>query len=538
MPKLKDFQREDVDFIKAHDLRVLVASAPGTGKTCTTIRAVAESYETSLPAVVVAPASVTRHWGREILRWAPGIHPLIIDDSVTPLPRIRPNTIFVLSWALLDLRWEELCERGVRCVVADEAHYAKNPASLRSMALARLMESAPHRLALTGTPIINQQRELGVLAALLGFPEGNPPMIRRLLEDVAKEIPDKARSYLHVSLPAAFDREYTKAETDFEEWLRREKEKLLGEGMAEYEIERALMAEALAKIGYLRRLVGVAKVEAASLWIARAVRLGEPVVVFLEHQPVLQALRKKLRKQRIRHVVIEGKTPGKKRQEAVDAFQANEYPVLLGTKAAKEGITLTAARHLLFVERFFTSSEEEQAEDRIRRIGQTHPTKIWFLHAGGTVDDRIDAIVRSKRSIVRAAIGSADIAETPTSNVVSLLKQWEDHSEPPAGSHLDQTTLPPLPHAQLVQSISFYGTRWTAKSARVWCRMNGYPAERIERLAEPHRLRAHTTHSHFFKPGSFRVEPIAKDIRLILGTRISKTNERKLLRARARRIAT
>jgi SNF2 family DNA or RNA helicase len=524
MPQLFPFQREDVNFIKENGLRVLVASAPGTGKTAVAIRALAETHSTSLPAVVVCPASVLRHWGREVHRWAPGLHSLIINDSASRLPKIRGNTILIISWTLLDVRWADLVRAGVKVVVADEAHYAKNPSSLRSQALYHLTQSAKGVLLLTGTPIINTQQEMSVLTSLLGTED--PPMIRRLLEDVAPDVPPKARSYLYVNLPSSYEKQYEKAENDFEVWLRKEKEKLLGEGMAEAEVARALAAEALAKIGYLRRLAGVGKVHAAVKWIAKAVRIGEPVVVFCEHQAVLRSVEKRLRKQRIRYVTVEGKTSVKNRQEAVDAFQRNEYPVFLGTKAAKEGITLTAARHLLFIERFFTSSEEEQAEDRIRRIGQSHRTTVWFLHAMATVDDRVDAIVRGKRQIIRTAIGSKDIAETSTGNVLSLLQQWESHSRPDREASLDaDEDLPPLPSIKEVQSICFYGERWSAKSASVWCKMNGYLPYKAENLVD--RVKLHCNPVAYYQKGAFKVVGVAKDIRLILGKRLSPANERR-----------
>ncbi len=531
MPQLKDFQREDVDYIKAHGLRVLVASAPGTGKTCVAIRSVAETYKTSLPAVVISPASVTRHWGREIHRWAPGVNALIVNDSSAVIPRLPQNTILIISWTLLDVRWSDLIKAGVKTVIADEAHYAKNPTSLRSQALYQLSQRARGLLLLTGTPIINTQQEMAVLTLLLRTE--NPPMIRRLLEDVAPEVPPKSRSYLYTDLPFSYAKQYNKAENDFEDWLRKEKEKLVGEGMAEAEIERILAAEALAKVGYLRRLAGVGKVQAASLWIAKAVRLGEPVVVFCEHQAVLRALEKRLRKQRIRHVIVEGKTSVKKRQAAVDAFQKHEYPVFIGTKAAKEGITLTAARHLLFVERFFTSSEEEQAEDRIRRIGQTHQTTIWFLHGVSTIDDRLDTIVRGKRRIVRSAIGAKNIHDTPTGNVASLISAWGDHASPKRTISIKaDEDLPPLPHPKHVQSIVFSGSRWKPSTAAAWCKMNGYPAYKCERLKD--RLRVHSNQVSYFHKGQFKKVSVARDIALVVGTRLSPANERRVRAATVR----
>ena len=534
MPRLRPFQQEDVDFLVQSNLRALVASAPGTGKTLVAIRALCEAHHIGFPAVVVCPASVTRNWSREFAKWAPGVDRYIIEDgdSRLPSPKTQPRTTaYIISWSLLDARWSDLLKLGVRTVVADESHYAKNPDALRSRALRSLTSRARGVLLLTGTPIVNTKAELQVLKDLLGTDE--PPMIRRLIEEVAPDIPEKKRSYLHVQLRPKHQQTYDRADEDFEHWLRKEKEKLLGEGMAEYEIERTLEAEALAKIGYLRRLAGEYKAPAAADWIARAVRMGEPVVIFLEHQATLNRLRKSLRKQRIRFGVLEGSTSPKRRQELVDDFQKHRFPVFIATRAGKEGITLTAARHLMFVERFFTSADEEQAEDRIRRIGQKHKTTIWYLHAVGTVDDRIDTIVQSKRQIIRSAIGSADTAETSTGNVQLMLRTWEKHIRVggPVATLGHGEPLPPLPRPREIHAVVFRRGRWTPKGAVRWCRMHGYePRKRVE-LKGRFKLVLHP--APVFAKGTFELYRVSNDIRIITGKRLSQANERRVRRALA-----
>lgn len=387
----------------------------------------------------------------------------------------------------------------------------------------------------TGTPIINSKEELENLKDFFGTV--SPPMLRRLLEDVAPEVPKKSRSYVYITLKPEDQEEYEQADADFENWLRAEKAKLHGEGMSEYEISRTLAAEALAKIGYLRRLIGVAKADAAVEWIERAVRVGEPVVVFCEHQDVLHKIIRGLKKARILHGVIEGSTPAEERQEIIDGFQSYKFPVFLGTKAAKEGITLTRARHLMFVERFYTSAEEEQAEDRIRRIGQLHATTIWFLHAVGTVDDRVDTIVKSKRQIIRTAIEAKEIAETPIGNVEDLLNRWNIHTEPkdikiqPLGHG---NRLPALPVPKSTHAVLFYGSRWKTESAAIWCRMNGYAPQRKMDLTG--RLKLVVEPAEVFKPGEFSIFDVCKDIKIIRGKRVSKANERRIISSLKRSI--
>lgn len=412
-------------------------------------------------------------------------------------------------------------------VLVSNCHYAKNPASLRASALFKITQQAKHVLLLSGTPIVNSKSELSALHELLGIE--NPPMLRRLLEDVAPDIPPKARSYLNIKLRPEQEQEYNKANEDFENWLLQRKQLLLGEGLAQAEVDRTLAAEALAKIGYLRRLIGEAKVPACSDFIARAVRVGEPVVCFVEHQGALEKLSRSLAKQRIRHEILDGSVGPKRRQEIVEAFQRYDFPVFIGTRAAKEGITLTAARHLVFLERFFTSADEEQCEDRIRRIGQKFPTTIWFLHASGTVDDRVDQIVRGKRALVRTAIGAATVEETPLATVEELITRWQDKIDDSGiefvGLGLGEP-LPPLPSPKQTHAITFHGSEWNLQKAVLWCKMNGYLPSSKTDLNDRFKLIIHPP--QIFNKNKFKVFSVSKTIKVIHGERLTKANERRV----------
>jgi SWI/SNF-related matrix-associated actin-dependent regulator 1 of chromatin subfamily A len=519
MNQLRTFQQEDVDSIARAGFRALLASAPGVGKTIIALSAMSKGYPSLTPTLVVAPSSVTTNWARESRKWSPWAKPFIVEGETGRIPRDRH--LYVCSWALLDARHDDLVSLGIKCVIADEAHFAKSPDSNRSMALASLMHQADGRLLLTGTPIVNREDELQVLYDLLGV--AKPLMIRRLLEDVAPEIPPKTRGYVHVQLPPKVLAEYRKIERDFAEWLEDRLAKLADDGMDEpsHEFaEQALAAEALVKMGYLRRTLAAGKVLAASDWAARAVRLGEPVVLFAEHQEVIQKLCRQLRKHRLRYVLVDGNTPRKERQEAIDAFQRGDVPIFVGSKAAKEGITLTRAANLLFCERWYTAAEEEQAEDRIRRIGQTRPTKIWFLHAPDTIDDRLAEIVEGKRHIVREAIGAADIEESGVQAVRQLLRAWGAKAGIPQASQAAPLVgygapeLPALPSPRVTCAVDF---RSTLSHAASWAKMNGYHPIRAVQTARGVRLWCHEQTR--FIPGSFRRVVLSSDISIVTGVR-------------------
>jgi len=528
MPELRPFQREDVTAIKKAKLRALIASSPGTGKTAIALVALYERHKSTFPCLVLCPASVTENWAKEIAMWAPGLRIVLIDDMESRVPRFRdPYVIYVMSWALLDARLRELQRIPLKSVIGDEVHYVKNPDTLRSRAFNQLTHKIPHLLLLTGTPVVNTRSDLGVIKSILGE---DPLMIRHLLEDVAPEVPPKKRSYLNIKLRDKHQAIYDRATNEFEDWLRKEKEKLFGKGLAEFEVERVLAAEALVKVGYLRRLVGEYKVPAAVDWISRAVRIGEPVVVFVEHQQTLKRLRHSLKKLRLRHVVLQGSTTSKGRDKAINAFQTGKVPIFIGTKAAKEGITLHRARHLLLIERFFTSADEEQAEDRIRRIGQKNKTTIWYLHAVGTIDDRLDTIVHTKRRVVHSAIGSADIAETEEKNVEALISTW-NKAVATRGKVSDLgrgKALAPLPKPRNTHAVVFYGDRWNPRSAKVWCQMNGYAPRQLKRLKG--RFKYVQQPLDLFMPNCFVLFNVCHDIKIIVGQRLSRQNERQVRR--------
>jgi len=521
-PTLRPFQREDVEFIKRHDYRVLVANAPGTGKSPTALGCVNADRAKLTPTLIVCPASVVTNWCREARKWVPGAVIHAIADMATPMPK-RKVDVFVTSWSLLHMRYLEILALKPKFLIVDEAHYAKaGEDTLRGQALSIIARRAPHMIMLTGTPIVNRPAELETIKGLFNQ-DTDVPMIRRLFEDVLPEVPPKTRSTLPVSLRPKDETEYRKAEKDFADWLEMELQRRMAQGEALAAAERALAAEALVKTGYLRRLLGLAKVPAAVDWIGRAVRIGEPVVVFCEHQEVVTRLQTLLTKQRIRHVTVDGSTARAQRQVAIDGFQAGLVPVFIGTKAAKEGITLTRGRNLMFVERYFTSAEEEQAEDRIRRFGQKYPTTIWFLHAADTIDDRLAEIIDTKRKVVDETIGSTSIEESDEAAVVELIAAWHENAARPHQPTAEPTDLglgkplPPMPSPNECYQLTFKTTRWTKASAKAWAAMHGFRPTAVHLVDDT--VRVSVLPLDRFVPGKFHKVAVSADISATLGVR-------------------
>jgi len=517
MPTLKTFQQEGVDFLRENDYRALLADAPGTGKTVQILTALANDRRKLTPMLVIAPASVTQNWQDEARVWAPWARTYVISDETTPIPSIRLD-IIICSWGLLASRLRRLAKLRPKFLVVDEAPFAKNEEALRSRAIGLLAGLTPHRVFLTGTPIVNKEDELAVLRRLIG--SENPPMLRRLLEDVT-DLPPKSRKYVPVTMPERRAREYRKAADNFSEWLQDTLARRMSAGEAEEAARRALAAEALIRMNVLRHLAGVGKINATVAWTERAIRAGEPVVIFGDHTDVLDGIQRGLQRLRIGSVRIDGSTSHGNRALAIASFKRGDVPVFIGSRAAAEGITLTNARHLIFAERFWTPAAEEQCEGRIYRMTQKSPTSIWFIHAAGTVDERIREVIEAKRTLVRDVIGAADVEEDTVADVLKIWSrgQQEDDDADDEAILADLGHvggfLPPLPAPRELHTFNFARRSWSKKDAVRWAKMHGYRPTGISET-KAHVVLTNKPPRWFF-PGTFTAIDVTNDIQAIVG---------------------
>lgn len=475
----RPYQLIGIAYAEARGFRAIIGDAMGLGKTLVGIGALIRGYAQMLPGLVVAPSSVLYHWYDDIKRFAPWLDPVVVEGTRTELPEVTPHRVYIVSWDNLHELQQDLLFEGVQSVIADEAHYAKNPQARRSQALASVARAVPHALLLTGTAIENRISELWHLLHIIDpdeFPSREDfkqrysnlrlraverkgkrgrtetrvflddigsdlhgelrhrlrhHMIRRRKTDVLADLPPKTRAVTWVRLPGAAMATYAKAEAKAAAYLygvARERalavavaafHAAVAEGQAPADAARQALAAgnahpfnpsaAAQTVGPLWRFVGQAKAALALQWIVdRAAGTDTPLVVFVWHQPVLKALAEGLQKAGLRWTYIDGSVSAKKRGERVQGFQAGDFDVILLTKAGYQGITLTAASEMLFVEEWWNPAWIEQAEDRIHRIGQNDAVTITRMLARGTVDEHVYASNEAKRAEVTAVLGEED----------------------------------------------------------------------------------------------------------------------------------
>jgi non-specific serine/threonine protein kinase len=396
------------------------------------------------PSLLVAPASLLSNWSAEIERFAPVLKTIVAHPSAMPADRLKllkPDfleglDLVITSYgSLLRLPW--LAETRWHLVILDEAQAIKNSNAKQTRAAGKLQAEA--RIALTGTPVENRLADLwsifdfinpGLLGAAREFssyakrlaerphnPYGplrdliRPYVLRRLKTDksVIADLPDKTeiKAYCHLSRKQAAlyqqaVRELANGLADAEGMQRRgivlafllrfkqicnHPSQWLGDG-----------AWNEADSGKLSRLREIAEVLAArqekALVFTQFREMTEPLAAFLGGLFGKPGL------------VLHGGTDVKKRREIVKQFQEDESVpfFVLSVKAGGTGLNLTAASHVIHFDRWWNPAVENQATDRAFRIGQTRNVLVHKFVCRGTVEEKIDALIESKKQLSKDVI--------------------------------------------------------------------------------------------------------------------------------------
>lgn len=413
--------------------------------------------------LVVCPNTLKLNWVRELGRWLTTGATVGVQYAGQEWVGAAVDVV-VVNYDIL-AKFPQAAAAEWDLVVADECHFIKNGKAQRTKAL--LAIPAKHRLALTGTPILNRPMELvtvlGFCGAIKAFGGDwrflhrycgarrnrwgwdftgathleelqarlrETCMVRRLKADVLTELPPKRRQVIEFEVNGA----RALVEKQNAEWSGREAklEALAGA------VEAARVAEddeayrkavealregqgaAFTEMAQLRHEVALAKLPKCVEWIQDALEGGDgKVIVFAHHLDVVQLLREAWPNA----AVVTGETPADARQGECDRFQQDaSCRVFVGNTAAAEGLTLTAADHVVFVEPQWVPGKLAQMEDRAHRIGQRRSVLVSYLVLEGSLDATMMKTVARKLDVIDRALDKetawveeqVDLPPTPT----------------------------------------------------------------------------------------------------------------------------
>ena len=457
-------------FLYEHRMGGILADDMGLGKTVQALALLAHAIEKHraaapvepfAPFLVVAPTSVISNWAAEAKRFLPGAKVVTITETTagkTPLAeRVAGAHLVLTSYTLLRMDEDAYVSYaaglgseegpgtpGWGALLLDEAQFVKNTGT-RAWSIARAMP-ARTKIAMTGTPLENNLMELWALLAIVAdglFPSARafrdlyarpaesgedpahaaattarlrrrirPLMLRRTKELVAAELPAKNDVRVNLLLAPGHRRIY-------DTHLQRERQKVLGL-LEDMDKNRFTIFQSLT---LLRRLAldaalidpeayaGVSSVKRDYLvqQLPDLLEKGHRVLVFSQFTGYLKSISARLAEEGIGHLYLDGST--RNRAEVIEAFTSGQEPVfLISLKAGGFGLNLTEADHVFIMDPWWNPAAEQQAVDRIHRIGQDKEVHVYRLVAEGTIEEKVMQLKESKAALFDAVVGEGEFA--------------------------------------------------------------------------------------------------------------------------------
>ncbi|NXP54382.1 ZRAB3 endonuclease, partial [Heliornis fulica] len=439
--KLLPFQEKGIIFALQRSGRCMIADEMGLGKTIQAI-AISYYYKNEWPLLIVVPSSLRYPWVDEMEKWIPELSPddISIIQNKTDTGRISTSKVTILGYGLLTSDAQTLVDalhrQNFKVVVIDESHYMKSRNATRSKILLPIVQKALRAILLTGTPALGRPEELFMQVEAL-FPRRfgtwseyakkycnarvrffgkrthwdcrgasnleelhqllSEIMIRRLKNDVLTQLPPKVRQRIPFDLPQAAAKNMN---TVFAEW-----EKLMRN--LNSDATESHFSQVMNLITRMYKETAIAKAGAVKDYIKMMLENDKlKFLVFAHHLSMLQACTEAVIESKVRYIRIDGSVPSAERIHLVNQFQKDPDTrvAILSIQAAGQGLTFTAATHVVFAELYWDPGHIKQAEDRAHRIGQCSSVNIHFLIAKGTMDTLMWAMLNRKAKVTGSTL--------------------------------------------------------------------------------------------------------------------------------------
>ncbi len=444
---LRNYQKNGYQWLRtleAFKFGGILADDMGLGKTLQVIAVLLAAKQEGREGVslVVAPASLVFNWGEEISRFAPELKFVLVTGTQgerrSKLDAYRDADVLVTSYDLLKRDMELYEGKEFLYQIIDEAQYIKNHQTVAAKAV-KVINSRV-RYALTGTPIENRLSEIWSIFDYLmpGFlykyevfrrdfevpiiknqdeaamerlkKMTSPFILRRLKQDVLKDLPDKIEKIHYVK----FEK---KQQELYDAQVVHMRQRIAGQDKEEFQKNKI---QILAELTRLRQVCcdpslcfedykgESAKLEACLELVGRAAEGGHKILLFSQFVSMLEIIRQKLTEKELSFYMITGETPKEKRLNLVKKFNEDETSVfLISLKAGGVGLNLTGADVVIHYDPWWNLAVQNQATDRAHRIGQDKKVTVYQLIAKGSVEEKIRKVQESKKELLEEIVGSA-----------------------------------------------------------------------------------------------------------------------------------
>jgi len=396
--------------------------------------------------LVVCPRGVLEHWHTLLSTFAPDLPVRLFHGPARTLEGFSSGGVVLTTYDILFRSTEELTDGEWEVAIFDEAQRIKNPRTKAARAARKF--PANFRVALTGTPLENRLIELWsvvdlVLPGYLGSEREfraahrDPShhqlhrlrqrlaalILRRVKDQVLGDLPEKMEDirYCHL-LPAQealYRRIHQQRTAEIAEFLNDE------EAEIPYMHIFALLTRLKQVCDHSSLVDGdpskrgdSAKLEIFDEILDEALDGGLQIVVFSQYVKMINLLVRHLERRRISHLVLTGETRNRGRIVRRFNSEQHERVLLASLLAGGTGIDLTGASVVLHYDRWWNPAKENQATDRVHRIGQRRFVQVFKLITRDTVEERIDELIRSKVKLMEAVVA-------PTEEVIHSLDRRE-----------------------------------------------------------------------------------------------------------------
>jgi superfamily II DNA or RNA helicase len=415
----------------------LLADDMGLGKTLQTITYLGwlkQKYG-QLKVLIVCPASLTYNWHSELVKFAPSITTTIFSEVDNNMQTFvaSDNEVLITSYAMMRNRITDLSAFNWLGIILDESHNIKNPSTQVTQAALQLR--APHKVAISGTPILNSTVDLYtqfkfLVPELLGEPAffkknyaipiedhksewhakelqriTSPFILRRTKEQVAKDLPEKTVSVRYCEMTENQAAYYNKVKNDVKSNLFLQ---INDEGLNK------------AKLGVLQGIMKLRQICSTPIDLnyegeqcAESAKINDvveevcnktgqhKVLIFSQYMATLNQLEQEFTNKKIAYLRIDGSVKSKDRAELNKEFETSEdvRVFLLSTTAASQGLNLVSADHVYLIEPWWNTAIENQAIDRSHRIGQNKPVFAYKMICKNTIEEKLLEIQNRKVSV-------------------------------------------------------------------------------------------------------------------------------------------